>query len=81
MWVNLVFDIEKVIQELGIGEVLILFFDVKGSFFVVEWVMVIVFCLWMGLVMEDECNGLINYFLVYGKYEDDVDWEFVYEML
>lgn len=45
MCVNLVFSIEQVIQELGIGEVLIFFFDEKGSLLVVEWVMVIVFCL------------------------------------
>lgn len=43
--------------------------------------MVIAFCSRMGSVTEDERNGLINYFSVYGKYEDEVDREFVYEML
>lgn len=81
MRVNSAFDIEKAIQELGIGEALIFFLDAKGSFFVVERAMVIAFCSRMGSVTEDERNGLINYFSVYGKYEDEVDREFVYEML
>ena len=81
MRANPAFDTEKAIQELGTGEALISFLDVKGSPSVVERAMVIAPCSRMGPVTEDERNGLINHSPVYGKYEDDVDRESAYEML
>ncbi|MFA1910172.1 helicase HerA-like C-terminal domain-containing protein [Escherichia coli] len=81
MRANPAFDTEKAIQELGTGEALISFLDVKGSPSVVERAMVIAPCSRMGPVTEDERNGLINHSPVYGKYEDEVDRESAYEML
>ncbi|EPO3270926.1 TPA: helicase HerA-like C-terminal domain-containing protein [Escherichia coli] len=81
MRANPAFDTEKAIQELGTGEALISFLDVKGSPSVVERAMVIAPCSRMGPVTEDERNGLINHSPVYGKYEDEVDRESTYEML
>ncbi|EOX5474436.1 helicase HerA-like C-terminal domain-containing protein [Escherichia coli] len=81
MRANPAFDTEKAIQELGTGEALISFLDVKGSPSVVERAMVIAPCSRMGPVTEDERNGLINHSPVYGKYEDEVDQESAYEML
>ena len=81
MRANPAFDTEKAIQELGTGEALISFLDVKGCPSVVERAMVIAPCSRMGPVTEDERNGLINHSPVYGKYEDEVDRESAYEML
>lgn len=81
MRANPALDTEKAIQELGTGEALISFLDVKGSPSVVERAMVIAPCSRMGPVTEDERNGLINHSPVYGKYEDEVDQESAYEML
>ena len=57
MRANPAFDTEKAIQELGTGEALISFLDVKGSPSVVERAMVIAPCSRMGPVTEDERNG------------------------
>ena len=81
MRANPAFDTEKAIQELGTGEALISFLDVKGSPSVVERAMVIAPCSRMGPVTDDERNGLINHSSLYGKYEEDIDRESAYERL
>ena len=81
MRANPAFSTEEAIQALGTGEALISFLDVKGSPSVVERAMVIAPNSRMGPVTDDERNGLINHFPVYGKYEAEIDRESAFEKL
>lgn len=81
MRANPAFDTETAIQELGTGEALVSFLDVKGSPSVVERCFVIAPGSRMGPISDDERNGFINHSPLYGRYEEAIDRESAYERL
>lgn len=81
MRANSAFDAEKTITELGVGEALISFLDMKGSPSIVERATVIAPCSQMGTISQAQRNALIRQSDLFGKYEALVDNPSAYEML
>jgi hypothetical protein len=74
-------DTEKVITELGVGEALVSFLDVKGTPSMVERAWILPPSSRIGPVTPQERAQVIKASLVYGHYEQSVDRESAYEKL
>ncbi|MDR2385723.1 MAG: DUF853 domain-containing protein [Tannerella sp.] len=78
---NPAFNTEKAITELAIGEVLVSFFDEKGSPTVVERATVVPPEGQAGPLTPEERRRIMQASLVFGKYERTIDRESAYEKL
>lgn len=78
---NPAFDTKKAVQELGTGEMLILFPDMKGDPSVVKRAMAVAPCSRMELATKDGRNGLVSHSPMYSKYKDDADRGPAHEIL
>jgi DNA helicase HerA-like ATPase len=74
-------NVEKEITELGVGEALISFLDVKGIPTPVERAFVLPPQGQIGPITDDERNNLIRKSLIFGMYEKEADRESAYEIL
>lgn len=81
MRANPAFNAEEAITELGVGEALVSFLDVKGTPTIVERATVIAPCSRMGTLTKEERNTLLNNSALFGKYEEAIDRESAYELL
>lgn len=63
------------------GEVVILFLEVKGVLGIVQCMLICLFLVQNGLIIDVECGVIIVNFLMGLKYGKMLDCEFVYELL
>lgn len=74
-------DVEKVITELGVGEVLISMLDEKGIPAIVNRAFVVPPVSKLGPISAEQRTELINNSLVAGQYEQAIDRESAFELL
>jgi hypothetical protein len=79
--VNPKLNVESAITELGVGEALVSFLDLKGIPMPVERALVLPPCGQIGPVTPDERSNLIRRSAVYGVYEKEIDRESAFEIL
>jgi DNA helicase HerA-like ATPase len=74
-------DTAQVITELGVGEALVSFLEVKGTPAIVQRALVVPPFSRVGPISADERRALISKSIVAGQYEKQVDRESAYEIL
>ncbi|MBW6491592.1 MAG: DUF853 domain-containing protein [Lentimicrobium sp.] len=78
---NPALDVEKTITELGVGEALVSFLDIKGIPMMVERAFILPPCSQIGPISVEERNLIIKKSLVYGVYEKVLDRVSAFEIL
>ncbi|HYG99908.1 MAG TPA: helicase HerA-like domain-containing protein [Terriglobales bacterium] len=74
-------DVERAIQELGVGEALVSFLDEKGTPGIVERALVVPPASRVGPITPDERQRVVQGSVIFGHYEKEEDRESAYERL
>ncbi|MDY0102587.1 MAG: DUF853 family protein [Lentimicrobium sp.] len=79
--INPELDVETAITELGVGEALVSFLDVKGIPMMVERALILPPCSQIGPITLDERKAVLQKSFVFGVYEKLLDRESAFEIL
>jgi DNA helicase HerA-like ATPase len=79
--VNPELDVETAITELGVGEALVSFLDVKGIPMMVERALILPPCSQIGPITPDERKVVLQKSFIFGVYEKILDRESAFEIL
>jgi DNA helicase HerA-like ATPase len=79
--VNPELDVETAITELGVGEALVSFLDVKGIPMMVERALILPPCSQIGPITPDERKVVLQKSFIFGVYEKLLDRESAFEIL
>jgi hypothetical protein len=74
-------DVETAITELGVGEALVSFLDVKGIPMMVERALILPPCSQIGPITPDERKVVLQKSFIFGVYEKLLDRESAFEIL